>query len=192
MLCGVDRRRLHSAADIDVTLLQLMSELLTDLLVTSRAQLAATDSAARAQSEADTDALTGLLNRRGWGRLAEGLHMRHRSLGDPYSVLMVDLDRLKQVNDAAGHAAGDKLLRIAARTLRDTVRDTDAVAGGRRPPARRTSWRPPAGAPGRNWQHDGDRASPAYRLPAIAGVDAAPSRSRLQLSGPRRASACRR
>ncbi len=105
-----------------------MSGLLTDVLVTSRAHLEAADTAVRAQSEADTDVLTGLLNRRGWERLAETVHVRHRSLGDPYSVVVVDLDQLKGINDAAGHAAGDELLRTTAAILRSTVRATDALA----------------------------------------------------------------
>ncbi|CAN5771902.1 diguanylate cyclase [soil metagenome] len=128
VLCGVDERPLTSPDAIDSTLLELMSALLSDVLITSRAHLQANETAVRARSEADNDALTGLLNRRGWDRLAETLHVRHRSFGDPYSVLVVDLDQLKEVNDNAGHAAGDELLRTAARTLRRTVRGTDALA----------------------------------------------------------------
>lgn len=128
VLCGVDERELSSPDAIDGTLLELMSTLLTDVLVTSRAQLQAAEIAARARSEADTDALTGLLNRRGWDRQAETVHVQHRSLGDPYSVVVLDLDQLKGVNDAAGHAAGDEVLRTTAGILRSTVRATDAVA----------------------------------------------------------------
>ncbi len=91
VLCGVGDHPLPSPDVIDTSMLELMSGLLTDVLVTSRAHLEAADIAMRAQSEADTDALTGLLNRRGWGRLAETVHVRHRSLGDPYSVVVARL-----------------------------------------------------------------------------------------------------
>ncbi len=128
VLCGVGDDPLPSPDVIDTSMLELMSGLLTDVLVTSRAHLEAADTAVRAQSEADTDVLTGLLNRRGWERLAETVHVRHRSLGDPYSVVVVDLDQLKGINDAAGHAAGDELLRTTAAILRSTVRATDALA----------------------------------------------------------------
>ncbi len=128
VLCGVDEKPLSSAHEVDTSLLELLSGLLSDVLVTSRAHLQAADRAARALSDAETDALTGLLNRRGWDRLADTLHVRHRSLGDPYSVVVVDLDQLKELNDDAGHAAGDYMLRTAAGTLQQMVRGTDAVA----------------------------------------------------------------
>lgn len=76
---------------------------------------------------AGEDPLTGLLNRR---RLDEVLTA---ALDDaagqgPCSVLTVDLDRFKEVNDAHGHAAGDALLVAVAARLRSHVREGDAVA----------------------------------------------------------------
>jgi diguanylate cyclase (GGDEF)-like protein len=52
----------------------------------------------------------------------------HRTDGRPLSVLLVDLDRFKQVNERLGHAAGDDVLRRVARTLEDAVRTRDTVA----------------------------------------------------------------
>lgn len=75
-----------------------------------------------------TDPLTGLTNRRGWDLLLEREEQRCRRYGAVASVLMIDLDRLKAVNDSHGHAAGDELLRRAADVLRGAVRGADVVA----------------------------------------------------------------
>ena len=74
------------------------------------------------------DALTGLLNRRGFDlRLASTLR-RVRSGRNRAALVMVDLDRFKAVNDTLGHAAGDEVLRQTARRLRAAVRYTDVTA----------------------------------------------------------------
>lgn len=74
---------------------------------------------------ATTDALTGLSNRR---RLFEHLDeeiLRSRRYGTPLSVLLIDLDHFKRVNDTWGHSVGDQVLRNAARALSEASRDTD-------------------------------------------------------------------
>lgn len=82
----------------------------------------------RAETAASTDVLTGLGNRRGWESVLEAEEARCRRYGHPASVLVVDLDDLKVLNDSEGHAAGDDLLRAAASVLRTTVRVSDYVA----------------------------------------------------------------
>ncbi|MCC5810617.1 MAG: GGDEF domain-containing protein [Ectothiorhodospiraceae bacterium] len=73
------------------------------------------------------DHLTGLLNRKALDDdLERELGMVQRYGGD-LSVVMLDLDDFKRVNDTAGHAAGDALLKEAARVLRGTIRATDQV-----------------------------------------------------------------
>jgi diguanylate cyclase (GGDEF)-like protein len=75
-----------------------------------------------------TDALTGLLNRRGFeARLKEAV-MAARATGDGGALLYVDLDNFKQINDRHGHAQGDAALRAAAELLRRSVRAGDLVA----------------------------------------------------------------
>ncbi len=72
-----------------------------------------------------TDALTGLPNRTYWEEVAVGeLRRSHRS-GRPASLLMIDIDRFKQVNDRYGHAAGDELLRGLSAIFKDGIRDID-------------------------------------------------------------------
>ncbi len=76
--------------------------------------------------EAEHDALTGLANRRAIER-----HLQQLIDGDaggPHSALFIDLDHFKAVNDRAGHAAGDQLLRELAGVLRGQVRRGDLLA----------------------------------------------------------------
>lgn len=77
--------------------------------------------------EAEQDALTGLLNRRGGDRRLRQALERMAESG-PVAVILCDADRLKQVNDHYGHAAGDELLAGMAARLRSAVRATDEVA----------------------------------------------------------------
>jgi diguanylate cyclase (GGDEF)-like protein len=78
--------------------------------------------------EVGTDHLTGLLNRSGF--LAAAL--RERALanrtGAPLSLAVIDLDDFKQINDRAGHAAGDQLLAALGHRWRERVRPSDILA----------------------------------------------------------------
>ena len=75
-----------------------------------------------------TDPLTGLYNRRHFGqRLSEEARRAHR-YGHSSSVLCLDVDRLKAINDTFGHNAGDAALRTVCRALLDNVRTIDVVA----------------------------------------------------------------
>jgi diguanylate cyclase (GGDEF)-like protein len=77
---------------------------------------------------ASTDALTGVGNQRAWwDRIAEEEAHRARTVR-PSVVAVIDLDDLKEMNDQRGHLHGDLLLRLAAQTLRRTVRPFDIVA----------------------------------------------------------------
>jgi diguanylate cyclase (GGDEF)-like protein len=74
------------------------------------------------------DAMTGCLNRRG---VEEAVEPALRGLADgsaELSLIVLDLDGFKQVNDAHGHAAGDELIRLTAERLRGCVRPGDLVA----------------------------------------------------------------
>ncbi len=76
---------------------------------------------------ANTDGLTGLLNRRGFHDRAEGLFANAQRYRTPLTVVMLDLDHFKKVNDTHGHEAGDEALRLFARLLRETRRTGDLV-----------------------------------------------------------------
>jgi diguanylate cyclase (GGDEF)-like protein len=66
-----------------------------------------------------TDPLTGCLNRRGFEEHADDAIRTAASAGDTLAVILVDLDGFKQVNDSAGHAAGDRVLRDVTARLAD-------------------------------------------------------------------------
>jgi diguanylate cyclase (GGDEF)-like protein/PAS domain S-box-containing protein len=82
----------------------------------------------RLQHLADHDALTGLVNRRRFQGELEQQIGRARRYGERATVLIVDLDDFKAVNDAHGHQAGDTVLCAVADVLRERVRDTDVVS----------------------------------------------------------------
>ena len=83
---------------------------------------------AKIQQQALTDALTGCYNRRSFEmQLDKDLQMARR-LHQPLSLLMLDLDRFKQLNDSVGHDAGDDALRRLAVCFRQELRGVDSAA----------------------------------------------------------------
>jgi diguanylate cyclase (GGDEF)-like protein len=74
-----------------------------------------------------TDELTGLNNRRGFMILATALLKFARRAGQPISLLYIDLDCLKSINDVFGHSAGDAAIIRFARILTETFRDSDVI-----------------------------------------------------------------
>ena len=83
---------------------------------------------AQIQHQALTDSLTGCHNRRAFEMQLDKDLMMARRLQRPVSVIMLDLDHFKQMNDSAGHDAGDDALRELARCLRDELRGIDTAA----------------------------------------------------------------
>lgn len=77
---------------------------------------------------ARTDVLTGLSNRRDFYAHAERELARSRRFGTPLSLVMLDIDHFKQVNDRHGHAAGDEVLKTLSEVCRSVLRSTDIPA----------------------------------------------------------------
>lgn len=75
-----------------------------------------------------TDPLTGIHNRRYFTELAAGELKRARRYGHPVSVVMMDLDHFKRVNDNHGHRLGDQVLQLFVQRCRENVRTTDVLA----------------------------------------------------------------
>ncbi|WP_276677968.1 sensor domain-containing diguanylate cyclase [Thalassolituus oleivorans] len=83
----------------------------------------------RLQLMSTTDALTNVRNRRYFDQVMEREFARAIRENEPLSVVMLDIDHFKRVNDDFGHQAGDEILRSVAQAIRQTVnRDTDLIA----------------------------------------------------------------
>jgi diguanylate cyclase (GGDEF)-like protein len=128
VLCGVADRPLGQQLDVDVELLSVLAGLLSDVLDGARMSDFAHAAERSALVLAHTDHLTGLVNRRGWDLAMRQARESLESYGDHMSVVILDLDRLKEVNDTEGHEAGDELLRRVGRVLTGLVRRDDVVA----------------------------------------------------------------
>lgn len=76
---------------------------------------------------ANTDGLTGLLNRRGFEHAAERARRAVEQAAESFAVMTFDLDDFKQVNDTLGHAAGDDVLRAVATATREALPDAYAI-----------------------------------------------------------------
>jgi diguanylate cyclase (GGDEF)-like protein len=81
----------------------------------------------RLHDEATTDELTGIANRRHWHEQLDAALARRRRSGQALSVILLDLDGFKQVNDTFGHAAGDALLVDVATRWSVAVREVDVL-----------------------------------------------------------------
>lgn len=127
-VCGYDPRRQADSLRDHQPLLDLISGLLSAVLEADSAATAATRELEVARREADTDTLTGLMNRRGWNRFLSMEEERYRRFGDPACVVVLDLDRLKTINDTQGHEAGDRYIQRTARVLAESVRPGDVLA----------------------------------------------------------------
>lgn len=78
--------------------------------------------------QADTDPLTGLLNRAGFLVAANREHAIAQRTGNPLTVAVLDLDGFKQINDLQGHAVGDRLLSDLGRSWGERLRAGDILA----------------------------------------------------------------
>ncbi len=116
------RRRIRRRVRHD-ELIDAMARL--DMVMDWAIGAAATSATENLRHEVFADPLTGLLNRRAFERDIESEIARTRRYGQALSVIVIDLDGLKAVNDQKGHAAGDERLRSLARALCHSLRSTD-------------------------------------------------------------------
>lgn len=94
----------------------------------ARALVRASELSTEIHHKAYHDALTGLANRFLFFEFLENCFARGRRDGEIFSLLMIDLDFFKEVNDHDGHAVGDSVLREAASRLRAEIREGDLAA----------------------------------------------------------------
>ena len=92
---------------------------------TSAAQSALIAKLAAARRESMIDPLLRVWNRSGITAIIEQTHQSSSHRGEPYCVLMLDLDHFKRINDSHGHLIGDRVLKSLARELRSGLRSSD-------------------------------------------------------------------
>ncbi|RFB83116.1 histidine kinase [Rhizobium leguminosarum bv. trifolii] len=101
----------------------------SDITATKQAEIALRLSAEQLKSLAETDGLTGMVNRRAFDEAFARETAGSARKNTPFSLLMVDIDRFKAYNDTYGHPAGDQCLRVVSTCLRQSVsRPADIVA----------------------------------------------------------------
>ncbi len=82
----------------------------------------------KVRKDATTDTLTGLANRRYFEEVLEREARDASALGKPLCLIMADIDKFKRINDTYGHLVGDKVLKITASMIKDSVKGRDLVA----------------------------------------------------------------
>jgi diguanylate cyclase (GGDEF)-like protein len=75
-----------------------------------------------------TDFMTGITNSRAFYQLAYIEMLRAKRYGHPFTLVYIDLDNFKQINDSLGHNTGDNVLKVVADTLKKNLRQTDIIA----------------------------------------------------------------
>jgi diguanylate cyclase len=86
------------------------------------------DSLKVAEERSNTDALTGLANRRSIDEFFRSAQITAMEKGESLSIFMIDIDHFKKFNDTYGHQVGDQVLRLVAKVLQDNVREGDLAA----------------------------------------------------------------
>ena len=114
----------HASA-LEVGGQRLLISLVLDITDRVRSEREVQELQRRLQDQSIHDALTGLFNRRYLDEYLERELARANSAGIPVSVIMIDLDWFKAINDRFGHQAGDEVLRGLALTIRDSTRPSD-------------------------------------------------------------------
>jgi len=120
-----DKMRGDSFSSEDIALIELFSQLVG-------ASIGNVKLFERIQRQATIDGLTGLANHKTFYGILENELWRSRRYGGQISLIMVDIDNLKKINDSYGHRAGDKVIGQISRKIKEHIRqiDTPARYGG--------------------------------------------------------------
>ncbi|HMD54714.1 MAG TPA: diguanylate cyclase, partial [Phycisphaerae bacterium] len=127
-LCAIDPSPKPTSIVNEQEIVELLGAMLSTILQAELKSIEEKRRLERLEFEALTDPMTGLYNRRGWNQLVSLEEDRCRRYGHSATVIIVDMDRLKHVNDTEGHAAGDALIMRTCATLHTAVRASDILA----------------------------------------------------------------
>ena len=126
-LCGIHPEACVKNLEEEFQFLTIQARLISTII---NAEQAVNNSKGKLEKEkqlSQIDELTGVYNRRGWNNYLEVEEQRCQRYNSIASVIFLDLDDLKLVNDSEGHVQGDKILRKTALCLLDLVRPFDVV-----------------------------------------------------------------
>lgn len=121
----LERRGQLSASGQALSLRAVLVDVLTARGLLRAPVLMELDELKKLQINAATDSLTGLYNRRLFDEYSDKELNRARRYGHPLAIVILDLKKLKEVNDRHGHPRGDQVLVLAANTLKSTLRSSD-------------------------------------------------------------------
>lgn len=127
-LCAIDPEPKSEKIIDELKNIELMARLLEVILECECKANEEFRRAERAEAQAMKDHMTSLFNRRGWDQLLAAEEQRCKAFAHPATILSIDLDELKLVNDTQGHESGDSLIKQTAQVLEDNVRNRDIVA----------------------------------------------------------------
>lgn len=116
-----DKIGLESFDSGDIALIELFSQLIG-------ASIGNIKLFEKIQRQATTDGLTGLVNHKTFYETLEKELWRSHRYGGQISLIMVDIDNLKKINDAYGHRAGDKVIREISKRIKECIRQIDTAA----------------------------------------------------------------
>jgi len=116
-----DKKKGESFNSGDIALIELFSQLVG-------ASIGNVKLFEKIQRQATTDGLTGLVNHKTFYEILEKELWRSRRYGGQISLIMVDVDNLKEINDAYGHRAGDKAICEISKRIKECIRQIDTAA----------------------------------------------------------------
>lgn len=127
-ICALNATPMPNLDSVQVGTIEMAASMLSTILALELHSFDQRRSYERAKRESESDELTSLLNRRGWDRALLDEEALCAQFGLSASVIVIDLDRLKEINDSQGHRAGDQVIRRAAQIIEQTSRSDDVVA----------------------------------------------------------------
>ncbi|MDX1519861.1 MAG: GGDEF domain-containing protein, partial [Gammaproteobacteria bacterium] len=126
-LCAIHPEPLPDSVSGEFDFIRTQARLLSTLLSAERKTNIISDELKKEKYKSQLDVLTGVYNRRGWNRFLKIEDERCLRYNSTASIVILDLDGLKEVNDTQGHQAGDDLLKKTAACLGKAVRSCDVI-----------------------------------------------------------------
>lgn len=127
-LCGIDPSPQPIGLHDHAPLLELLGALLSAALEADLVRADHERELEVAELAAETDAITGLMNRHGWDRSIQHEEAVAQRSGHLGSVIVIDLDNLKSINDSSGHLVGDDYIGRAGEAIRRSIRAATDIA----------------------------------------------------------------